>query len=270
MTPNVSPQHSPRLFGLFGAYLRRYFRRHFDAVRVARNGVPQLGDRPTVIYANHPSWWDPILFMLLAHELYPERTHFGPMDAAALKKYRFFARLGVFPVEQGTVLGAKQFHRAGRDVLSRAGATLWVTPQGRFVDARDRDVSFAAGLAGLVAADLDCQVVPMAIEYPFWAERLPEVLVRFGDPVVASDLPRARRERSEFLRARLADAQSELAASARRRDSAEFHSLLAGRAGVGGVYDGWRRAIAALRGERFVAAHMPAERADDESARGVA
>jgi 1-acyl-sn-glycerol-3-phosphate acyltransferase len=176
----------------------------------------------------------------------------------------------VFPVEQGTVLGAKQFHRAGRDVLSRDGATLWVTPQGRFVDPRDRDVSFAAGLAGLVAADLGCQVVPMAIEYPFWGERLPEVLVRFGDPVVASDLPRGRRERSEFLRARLADAQGELATSARRRDPAEFHSLLAGRAGVGGVYDGWRRAIAALRGERFVAAHMPAERADDESARGVA
>ena len=39
------------------------------------------------------------------------------------------------------------------------------------------------------------------------------------------------------------------------RDPAAFEVMLAGRAGVGGVYDLWRAAKAAVRGERFNRQH---------------
>ena len=51
---------SRRLRALFARYLRRYFARHFNAVRIARDGLPATRlDRPLIIYSNHPSWWDP-------------------------------------------------------------------------------------------------------------------------------------------------------------------------------------------------------------------
>jgi hypothetical protein len=46
-----------------------------------------------------------------------------------------------------------------------------------------------------------------------------------------------------------------LAADVMSRDPARFTSLIQGRAGIGGVYDLWRRARAALRGEAFDPAH---------------
>ncbi|GMA74115.1 hypothetical protein GCM10025880_05320 [Methylorubrum aminovorans] len=39
------------------------------------------------------------------------------------------------------------------------------------------------------------------------------------------------------------------------RDPDRFETLLAGRRGVGGVYDGWRRLAAALAGRRFEPGH---------------
>jgi hypothetical protein len=44
------------------------------------------------------------------------------------------------------------------------------------------------------------------------------------------------------------------------RDPARFDTLLIGNAGIGGVYDFWRRIKAGIRGERFTAAHEPEQR----------
>jgi len=250
-----APRHSPRLFALFSRYLRRYFRRHFDAVRLMRPGFPELGDGPVVFYANHPSWWDPILFMLLAQSGYPQRRHFGPMDAAALGRYRLFERLGVFGVEQGTTAGARQFLRGARAALAEPGGTLWVTPEGQFRDARDRARDLQPGLAALLDPGSGYRAVPLALEYVFWNERLPEVLVRFGEPVSAAKLPVDRAARSRLLAERLEATQRSLAEPSRRRDDAAFVTVLGGSAGVGGVYDLWRRLRAGLRGESFEAAH---------------
>ena len=46
-----------------------------------------------------------------------------------------------------------------------------------------------------------------------------------------------------------------LAVAARERDPSQFLNLLAGQAGVGGVYDVWRRAKALVRGRKFDGHH---------------
>ncbi len=45
---------------------------------------------------------DPLICLRLAAELFPDRTHYGPIDAQALGRYRFFEKLGFFGVEAGT------------------------------------------------------------------------------------------------------------------------------------------------------------------------
>jgi hypothetical protein len=97
----------------------------------------------------------------------------------------------------------------------------------------------------------------MAIEYPLWNDRLPEVLVRFGPlvPVAAgpSDSPDGWTRRIESA---LEATQDALARSARRRDPSAFETLIGGTAGVGGFYDLGRRLLAPLRGIRFSPDHQ--------------
>lgn len=258
-SPSEEPRFSPRAFRWFAIYLDRYLRRRFAAVRVAADGLPQLpADRPAIVYSNHPSWWDPMLYMLLAARLLPGREGYGPMDAEMLERYGVLRRFGVFPVEQGTRRGAAQFLRASRTVLARPGAMLWLTAEGRFRDPRERPVRLLPGVAHLVDVAPDALLVPLALEYPFWNESAPEALARFGAPLPAGDPSLAGVDveaRTLLLATRLERTQDELADAACRRDPSAFRTLTAGRTGIGGVYDAWRRGRALLRGESFDASH---------------
>lgn len=252
------PHFSPRLYRWFLVYLRRYARRSFDAVRLSRAVPPPPADPdvPIVVYSNHPSWWDPIMFMLLADACLPGREGYGPMDARALERYGFFRRLGIFGVDLESRRGAVEFLRNATWVLERPGAVLWLTAEGRFTDPRRRPVTLAPGLAH-VARSLDRGLlVPLALEYPFWNERLPVALARLGEPLRAESAPlRSVADWQAALETRLAETMDGLAEESRARDPEAFVDLLEGRKGVGGVYDAWRRVRAAARRERFSPAH---------------
>jgi hypothetical protein len=68
-------------------------------------------------------------------------------------------------------------------------SVLWVTPEGRFTDVRTRPAIFRPGLASLVARLDTFTLVPLAFEYTFWDERLPEILVSCGQPIAVADHP---------------------------------------------------------------------------------
>jgi 1-acyl-sn-glycerol-3-phosphate acyltransferase len=252
------PDVSPRLVSWFARYLRRYFARNFDAVRVSgQEKLSELGECPLVLYANHPSWWDPILFVLLGQEYLPDRVGYGPMDAAALQKYRLLTRLGVFGVEQGSRAGAIEFLKTGESILRQPGTVLWITAEGEFTDPRRRPVRLRPGLSHLIRRVGAVTAIPVAVEYAFWNERLPEVLVRFGDAVEFEDgewaVPTA--SINSRLEQGLASTMDQLAASVQLRDANEFSTLLHGSSGVGGIYDAWRRIVAKAQGKSFDASH---------------
>jgi 1-acyl-sn-glycerol-3-phosphate acyltransferase len=220
--------------------------------------VPKADGVPLVIYSNHASWWDPLVGLVLKAHCYPERNLFAPMDAAALQRYGLFRKLGFFPVEQKSPRGAAQFFRSARVVLQSPQSLLAVTPQSRFADVRERPVQFAGGL-GLLATRVERAVfVPLAVEYVFWEERLPEILVRFGGPVavnheISATQPAA--EWTKYLESRMQENQDSLAAEVQRRNPASFEMILRGGAGLGGVYDWWRSAAARWRGKSFQLEH---------------
>lgn len=253
------PRISPRLLALFASYGERYVGRSFHAVRLSRADRPDpeaLKGKPLVVYLNHPSWWDPMICMLLATRLFPERRHYAPIEDSALEKYRFFTRLGFFGVD-GTIHGTRRFLNVGRRILRQPDATLWVTAEGRFTDPRQRPVELRPGLGRLLRGSMtDAIILPLALEYPFWDERLPEALARFGRPIPApADSTMTAADWTLVLGGWLQVTQEGLAAEALSRDPARFDLLNKGRVGVGLTYDLWRRFRARLRGERFRAGH---------------
>lgn len=255
-TAVVKPSRPLLLF--FDVYLRWYLRRHFHALRVAHAARFPVHESPLIVCFNHPSWWDPLTCLKLSRHLLPQADHYGPMDADALAHYGLLRRLGLFPVElgadaQGTTQGAAQFLRAATHILSLPNSLLWICPQGRFVDARARPAIFKAGLGALLARLPRATVVPIAIEYTFWDERLPEALVNCGEAVTLENVTAEAGNR--IVAESLAAAQDELAALAATRSAQRFETVLSGSAGVSGIYGLWQRLRAFLHGEAYRAEH---------------
>jgi 1-acyl-sn-glycerol-3-phosphate acyltransferase len=239
----------------FRGSVRRFVRKNFNAVRVTgQEQLAELPSAPIVCFINHPGWWDPMTGVLMTDLLFPGRQFAAPMDAEALKSYPILERLGFFAVERDTASGAKDFLRNSRELLTNPQTILWLTPAGKFHDIR-QPVPFMNGLSHLVDSEFHGIALPMAIEYTFWNERSPELLVRFGDPVHCAGLPTDRDARTLVFETALATTQSSLAELAIARDPANFATLAMGRAGIGGLYDLWRRMMAGLRGQQFQDRH---------------
>jgi 1-acyl-sn-glycerol-3-phosphate acyltransferase len=249
------PVISPRLLRWFRGYVRRYLRRHFNAVRLLQTAPPPARtETPAVFYLNHASWWDPLVSLHLAATFFAGQSAFAPMDAKALQKYALLRRLGFFPVERGTLTGARRFLRTAGSILSEPHRALWLTPQGRFTDVRERPVRFEPGLGHLAARLPGVRFIPVAMEFTWWLERSPEVLVALGSPVNMPASASAA-ERNASLEEALAALQDQLAAASQLRRVESFTTLLSGKAGIGGFYDLWRRFRTRAGGAAFDPRH---------------
>ncbi len=238
----------------FRRYVRRYVRKHFHAVRVSNTSSPlPPDDAPLLVVMNHPSWWDPMIAVLLL-DLFPRHTHYGAIDAAMLKKYWAFSKLGFFGVDQTSLRGAAEFLRTGTEILTTDRRAVWVTAQGDFADVRTRPLNLRSGVGHLAARMSRGWVVPIALEYTFWTESKPEALVRVGSPLPL--VGEGGKSWTARIEAALTASLDTLNAETASRDPAKFTELLGGTAGVGGVYDAFRRSVALLRGQKFDPSHM--------------
>jgi 1-acyl-sn-glycerol-3-phosphate acyltransferase len=255
-----SPEVSPLLVSMFGRYCERYLSRHFHAVRLSKSQRPDtvaLHGKPLIVYFNHPSWWDPLICLQLAAQFFPERKHYGPIDAASLGKYQFFERLGFFGVEPGTARGARRFLAVSQEILSRPDTALWIAAEGRFTDPRERPIQLRSGIGHLASRVRQAVLLPLALEYPFWEERSPEALARFGEEIPTGDADLGAADWTPILEDGLEASLEALANESLARDRSRFDVLLGDNAGVGvgGVSDAWRRLKARFKGERFRSEH---------------
>src|SRR5262249_24819526 len=154
-----------------------------------------------------------------ASELFPARTHWGVIDAAALRQYRFLGRAGLFGVETGTTRGAATFRRSARAILADPDAMLWITPQGRFADVRERPAQLRSGVGHVAECLGRGAILPLAVELTFWDERTAEALLHFGTPLdVAAHPGRTANDWTAAIERALERVQDELAAAAMARD----------------------------------------------------
>ncbi|MFK8115549.1 MAG: lysophospholipid acyltransferase family protein [Rubripirellula sp.] len=249
---------SPFLYRGFRDYSRRLLRKRFRALRVAQESFPHVADgEPLLIYTNHPSWWDPLVAVTLNESLFNTRQFRAPIDAEALKKYAILGRLGFFPIERESSQGTRGFLTAMQTLLSQPTA-IYITPQGKFVDVRDQQ-PFEPGLAHVVSRMKIGTVLPMAIEYTYWDESTPEILVQFGSPIdVTVETERSKEDWNRFLEATLASTQASLAAKGISRSADGFNTIVGGRVGEGGLYDFARRVKSMVSGRKFDPSHEAA------------
>ena len=176
---------SPAAFRFYVAIFERMLRKEFHAVRVANLPEKSVFQRPQlVIYTNHPSWWEGVIFLFLAHRLmrgsqglHAHRRRHGRALWLHWADRRLRRRAGT--------------PRRARCISSRPAASsspsratpLLVTAQGRFADCRERPLKLEAGIAHIAEIAPGATYLPLAIEYTHWLEKQPELLLRFGEPI---------------------------------------------------------------------------------------
>ncbi len=180
------------------------------------------------------------------------------MDEQGLRKYGVLRRMGIFGIDLESPRGAAAFLTTSLRILAQPGAALWITAEGHFTDPRRRPVKLRPGLAHLARRVPGAVILPLAVEYSFWNESKPEALARFGDPIDAGR-DRSVAEWTAHLEAELTRTMDALTADSITREPRHFLPLVRGGAGVGGIYDAYRRARAWAAGRRFDASHEPGE-----------
>jgi 1-acyl-sn-glycerol-3-phosphate acyltransferase len=251
----------------FRRYVRRLIRRNFNAVRMANGAAlaPEVTG-PLICFANHPSWWDPLAAVLFTDQFFPNRHFHAPMDAQALKRYPILDRLGFFPLARGTSTSLKEFLRTCWRLLSDDSTILWLPPTGRFSDIRVPS-EFMGGLGHIAGMGLPFSLLPIAVEYTFWNERCPELLMELGPVLKSAELPVRKSDRTALLEGCLARTQLSLSRKAMARNPDAFTTISLGRSGIGGSYDLVRRIAALFRGESFQSRHEPTSEPARPSAR---
>ncbi len=229
----------------FHRFLWRFLRRHFHAIgleRETRCDAELADDEPLIVYGNHPSWWDPLIAHFLNRTLFPKRQFYAPIDAEALEQYPVFGKLGFYGVQLSSQSGAAAFLKQSQAILNTKNTSIWLTPEGQFADARDHSNPLMPGMAHLASRMERGVLVPLAIEYVFWEERLPVCLASLGTPCrIGERKDHTKSDWSQLLERELRSAQARLSGLAISRDSEPFDNLLKGKVGAGAGYDWARR-----------------------------
>jgi len=241
----IDANYAPRFVRFFGWWVREHMlAKDFFAVRLARGSRRHLAaladhEGPVIAAVNHVSWWDPLVMITLHRIFWRGRTLRAPMDAAQLERFGLFRKLGTFGIDPDDPASLERMAEyVGEYFHEEPRPSLWINPQGRFADVRE-PVEVRPGAARIAAAAQGTRAVAIAMEYVFWLDRKPEVLLR------AAPVEPARTNTPGWLRAMrdaMNDNAAELAKLAIARDPAGFETLIGGdRTTVNPMYDVWLR-----------------------------
>lgn len=120
-----------------------------------------------VLYANHPSVWDPLLLALLTGRMWPGHAVVAPIDEVALRRHWYFHGLGFYGLRKSSLDGLRRFLEVTQAALERpAPCIVALTPEGRFTPSGE-PIRLQRGLARalLGCRGQNIQVVPVALAY---------------------------------------------------------------------------------------------------------
>lgn len=241
----IPPKESPRFRAWFEVWCRKHLvAKKFSAMRIEHSGAALLRSvadhsGPLILAVNHIGWWDPLTMLTVQQMFFTDRSLRAPMDAAQLERFGLFRRLGVFGIDPDDPASLRRMSDEMASYFATAtGPTLWITPQGRFADAR-APVVVRPGVSKLAASTPGATVVAVAVEYCFWTDPKPETLVG-ARRVEASGETTTAWHRA--IGAAMQSGADDLAALAIARDASAFEAVVSKEGRQGGLfYDLWLR-----------------------------
>lgn len=174
------PARKSRTFDwVLDRYNRWLFRRRFQNVHI--KGLGNLSDAPapTLLCANHSSWWDGLMAHLVTREA--GLDGYCMMEEKQLRKLRPFTWAGAFSVVREKPREALQSVKyAAEQLRINDLCGLWVFPQGEILPNDIRPLIFFRGIEKIVAEAGQVRVIPVAMRYEFRDSYKPDVFISIG------------------------------------------------------------------------------------------
>ena len=166
----IKSEQRPFYIWLFDQYTRIMLKRHFHEIII--NSEIQLRHMPTIIIANHFSWWDGFFVVYLNYKLFHKKFHVMMLEEQ-LKKYRILSKAGAFSVDKKkrSVVESIDFCIS---LLDDPSNILLFYPQGEIQSSYHYPVKFETGLLKILqGTDSEFQMIFLVVLTDYFSNKRP-------------------------------------------------------------------------------------------------
>ena len=136
-------------------------------------------DVPTILFAPHCNWWDGLYNT--NHRIFHKEIR---LMVEELNRFPLLRRGGAYSVNKKSPQSAMKALKYSVDVVGDLRNMLCIFPQGIIRPPHFRPIEFQTGLAYIAENALKkygkVNLIPMAVDYAFFRDNRPEVIVEFG------------------------------------------------------------------------------------------
>lgn len=218
------------------------FRKYFDRIhfRMRSPYTDEQRRMPMIICANHSSWWDGYVALLVERQLGVDT--YLMMEEAQLRRYFFFTWIGCFSVDRQNARSAMQsLHYAARILKEKPQSMVWLFPQGEISPNDHRPLVFFTGAAHLARMTSPALLYPLAIRIEYLAEQRPDLFISLGEPLQVNpedtDMPGFLKTCTRQLEERVTAELDQLRADVVASDYSSFTLLMQGKASTNRMFD---------------------------------
>lgn len=161
-------------------------RRDFSAIRVIGAWQLAASSQRLLFVANHVSWWDGLLLLLLQRFIAPQTPLYTVMLAREFYQTFWFRLIGCLPITPGNISSIRHLLKKLKLLSHDAKAPRFVCsffPQGEIKPSFARPLGFKEGVSGVAAALSPVTIIPIGIHIEPMVRRKPEAFLLVGEPI---------------------------------------------------------------------------------------
>ena len=184
--PFIKAEHDhPRWRAVWHFYIKKALERRFYSIRVKHPEHFDMRDKSAacIFYTQHTCWWDGLIGYCLYTFLFKEKTNMMVEDLLSFPLLRYVGAFSIDKKSPKSILRSMQY---AVDFLTNERTSLWMFPQGVIKPPNHRPLELQKGIAYLAQKVDKVNLIPIAIQYPFLRQGLPEVMVDIGKPIVVN------------------------------------------------------------------------------------
>ncbi len=166
----IRARHKPFYVWLFNQYTRIMLKKHFHEIIV--NSDVNLRKIPTVIVANHFSWWDGFFVVYINYRFFKKKFHVMMLEEQ-LKKHRILSKAGAFSVnrKKKSVLESIEYCIS---LLDKPENLLLFYPQGEIQSSYHYPLKFEKGLLKILdGTNKEFQLIFLVVLTDYFSNRRP-------------------------------------------------------------------------------------------------
>ena len=189
----------------FNMLQNRFYAFRYKGAENYFEGAP---DVPVILFAPHSNWWDGIVFYNITHRIFHKEIR---LMVEELNRFPLLRRGGAYSVNKKSPQSAMKALQYSVDVVGDLRNILCIFPQGIIRPPHYRPIEFQTGLAYIAQNAVKrygkVNLIPLALDYTFFRDNRPEVIVEFGKRIELNrdNLPKDRKELTHKLEKAMED-----------------------------------------------------------------